>query len=126
MAWGLIVSFVVGALCALRVPILLFTIIVLIVMVGYALSNIGSGSSALDILVWSFILAAVLEAGYIFPRMLLYVIYVKVLGRDIGRSNSRNGSDLFTSDLFQARSDARLSAKAERGGVDKARPGMRD
>lgn len=126
MAWGLIVSFVVGALCALRVPILLFTIIVLIVMVGYALSNIGSGSSALDIIAWSFILAAVLEAGYIFPRMLLYVIYVKVLGRDIGRSNSRNGSDLFTSDLFQARSDARLSAKAERGGVDKARPGMPD
>ncbi|MBB3569114.1 hypothetical protein [Rhizobium sp. BK491] len=126
MAWGLIVSFVVGALCALRVPILLFTIIVLIVMVGYALSNIGSGSSALDILAWSFILAAVLEAGYIFPRVLLYVIYVKVLGRDIGRSNSRNGSDLFTNNLFQAHSDARLSAKAERGGVDKARPGMPD
>ncbi|GAC1045786.1 hypothetical protein [Rhizobium sp. No.120] len=126
MAWGLIVSFVVGALCALRVPILLFTIIVLVVMVGYALSNIGSDSSALDIAAWSFILAAVLEAGYIFPHLLLYIIYVKVLGRDIGRSKSRNGSDLFSSNLFKAHSDARLSAKAERGGVDKARPGIHD
>ena len=126
MAWGLIVSFVVGALCALRVPILLFTIIVLVVMVGYALSNIGSDSSALDIAAWSFILAAVLEAGYIFPHLLLYIIYVKVLGRDIGRSKSRNGSDLFSSNLFKAHSDARLSAKAERGGVDKAHPGIHD
>ena len=126
MAWGLIVSFVVGALCALRVPILLFTIIVLIVMAGYAFANIGSGSSALDIALWSFILAAVLEAGYIFPRLLLYIIYVKVLGRDIGRSKSNNGSDLFARNLFQAHSDGRLSPKAERASVDKARPGMQD
>jgi hypothetical protein len=108
------------------VPILLFTIIVLIVMVGYALSNIGSGNSALNIVAWSFILAAVLEAGYIFPRLLLYIIYVKVLGRDIGRSKSKNGSDLFSSNLFQTHSDARFSPKAERGRVDKARPGMPD
>lgn len=126
MAWGLIISFAVGVLCALRVPILHFTIIVLIVMVGYALANIGSGSSALHILRWSFVLAVVLEAGYIFPHVLLYVVYVKLLGRDIRRSTSQTGSRFFAHDLFRGRPEDGLSPKAEGASADKARPGMQD
>lgn len=86
MAWGLVLSFVVGALCALRVPILHFTIIVLAIMVGYAAINIGTGSSVTQIFVWTALLAIVLEAGYVFPHLLFYVVYVKLLGRDIRRS----------------------------------------
>jgi len=126
MAWGLIISFVVGVLCALRVPILHFTIIVVIVMVGYALANIGSGNSAIDIVAWSFILAAVLEAGYIFPHVVFYVVYVKLLGRDLGRSRSQTGSRFFAHDLFRGHSDDRLSAKAESASVDKAGHGIQD
>lgn len=126
MAWGLIISFAVGVLCALRVPILHFTIIVLIVMVGYAIANIGSGNSVLAVIGWSFILAAVLEAGYIFPHVLFYVVYVKLLGRDLGRPSSQTGSRFFAHDLFGGHSDERLSAKAERVSADKARHGIQD
>lgn len=126
MAWGLIISFAVGVLCALRVPILHFTIIVLIVMVGYALANIGSGNSAINIIGWSFILAAVLEAGYIFPHVIFYVVYVKLLGRDLGRSGSQTGSRFFAHDLFHGHSAERLAAKAESASVDKAGRGIQD
>ncbi|MGV1760061.1 hypothetical protein [Rhizobium sp. P44RR-XXIV] len=125
MAWGLIISFAVGVLCALRVPILHFTIIVLIVMVGYSLANIGSANSTLDNIGWSFVLAAVLEAGYIFPHVLLYLVYVKILGRDLNRSPKQR-SGLSAYNLFRVHSNDRLSAKAEGTGPDKARRGMQD
>lgn len=126
MAWGLIISFAVGVLCALRVPILHFTIIVLIVMFGYAIASVGSGSSALGIIGWSFILAAALEAGYIFPHVLFYIVYVKVLGRDLRRPTPHSGSGFFVPDLFRSHPDDGLSPKVESVSVDKGRPGMKD
>ncbi|MEZ2218587.1 hypothetical protein [Rhizobium sp. RCC_161_2] len=112
MAWGLVLSFAVGALCALRVPILHFTIIVLAIMVGYAAMQIGTGSSVTDILLWSALLAVVLEAGYVFPHLLFYVVYVKLLGRDRRRS-SDIGSGFFSYSPFRGHQDKMLPSAPE-------------
>jgi hypothetical protein len=126
MAWGLVLSFVVGALCALRVPILHFTIVVLAIMVGYAAINIGTGSSVTQIFVWTALLAIVLEAGYVFPHLLFYVVYVKLLGRDIRRSPDV-GSGLFAYSPFRGHRDEMLSSAPEGVNAEtKARPRIQD
>lgn len=112
MAWGLVLSFAVGALCALRVPILHFTIIVVAIMVGYAVMNIGTSSSVTEILAWSMLLAIVLEAGYVFPHLLFYLVYVKLLGRDRPRSPGM-GPGFFTYGVFRGHQDKMLPSAPE-------------
>ncbi|QND45352.1 hypothetical protein HB780_06270 (plasmid) [Rhizobium lusitanum] len=112
MAWGLVLSFAVGALCALRVPILHFTIIVLAIVVGYAVMNIGTGSSAIEIISWAALLAVILEAGYIFPHLLFYVVYVKLLGRERRRSPDL-GSGFFNYSPFSGHQDKMLPSAPE-------------
>ncbi|HEY0122522.1 MAG TPA: hypothetical protein VGC14_12320 [Rhizobium sp.] len=126
MAWGLVLSFVVGALCALRVPILHFTIVVLAIMVGYAVMNIGTGSSVTEICAWSALLAVVLEAGYLFPHLLFYVVYVKLLGRDRRRS-PEIGSGLFAYAPFHGHRDEMLPSAPEGVNAEtKAGPRIQD
>jgi vacuolar-type H+-ATPase subunit I/STV1 len=126
MAWGLVLSFAVGALCALRVPILHFTIIVLAIVVGYAVMNIGTGSSAIDILSWAALLAVILEAGYIFPHLLFYVVYVKLLGRERRRSPDL-GSGFFSYSPFSGHQDKMLPSAPEGVNAEtKAGPRIQD
>jgi hypothetical protein len=126
MAWGLVLSFAVGVLCALRVPILHFTLIVLAIMVGYAVMNIGTGSSVTEILAWSALLAVVLEAGYVFPHLLFYIVYVKLLGRDRKRS-PEIGSGLFAYSPFRGHQDEMLPSAPERVNAEtKAGPRIQD
>ncbi|EJK86703.1 hypothetical protein MOV66_06210 [Agrobacterium sp. SHOUNA12C] len=126
MAWGLVLSFAVGALCALRVPILHFTILVLAIMVGYAVMNIGTASSAIEVFSWTALLAVILEAGYVFPHLLFYVVYVKLLGRDRRRS-SGIGSGFFNYSPFRGHQDKMLSSAPERVNAEtKSRPRIQD
>jgi len=126
MAWGLFLSFAVGVLCALRVPILHFTIIVVLIIAGYVMANIGSGRSAAELASWSAILAVVLEAGYLFPHLLFYLVYVKLLGRDRSRLPAQTKSGLFASSPFHGLSDRSPQAEPESRKAEKAQPRIQD
>ncbi|KQV70495.1 hypothetical protein ASC90_09460 [Rhizobium sp. Root1220] len=88
MGWEFVVAFLVGAACALRMPVLVFTIVVLIVLIAYAAASYTTGSSALSSMIWAFIFAAVLEAGYLVSHGILYLVYVKGAGRERKRSSA--------------------------------------
>lgn len=88
MAWTVAVSFAVGALCGLRVPVLIFALLVLLVMSVFVIASIGSGHPALTTAMWVFIYGAVLEAGYVLVHGLLYLFYVK------GRAKNKEPSNL--------------------------------
>jgi len=77
--WALALSFLVGAVCAVRLPVLLFTVIVVIVVVAFA-SFISAGSTV-ERVVWAFTHAGALEAGYLFVHCLFYLVYVRRAAR---------------------------------------------
>ncbi|MBW9118009.1 hypothetical protein JNB88_30805 [Rhizobium cauense] len=77
MGWALVISFLIGAICGLRVPVLIFTLIVLVVMVAYAVVSYSTGSTVVQAIAWGFVLAAVLEAGYVFTHVLLHAFYTR-------------------------------------------------
>lgn len=82
MPWALLISFVIGALCATRIPVLHFTILVSAVMIAYAMIGIASGSAVMDTILWCAAYAVLLEAGYMFSHLAYYMIVVKVTKRD--------------------------------------------
>lgn len=82
MAWTLTVSFLVGAILAVRMPVLIFTLIVLGVMVAYALTSVSTGTSVLISVACAFLFAAVLEAGYLCSHGLFYLLYVRQGGEE--------------------------------------------
>jgi hypothetical protein len=75
MEWAAAVSFLIGVVCALRMPVLVFTIAVLIVMIAYAIASYSIGSTLLQSVAWSVAFAVVLEAGYLFGHGILYCLY---------------------------------------------------
>ena len=77
MGWALIISFLIGAVCALRVPVLIFALIVLVVMVAYAGVSYSTGSSLMQAIAWGFVFSVVLEAGYVFTHVLLHSFYTR-------------------------------------------------
>ncbi|WP_028747161.1 hypothetical protein [Rhizobium mesoamericanum] len=77
MPWAIAVSFLVGAICAVRLPVLLFTLIVALIVVVFAVIGHGLGNSFATVAVWAIIYAAALEAGYLFVHWLFYLFYVK-------------------------------------------------
>ncbi|SEI00597.1 hypothetical protein SAMN05216228_101560 [Rhizobium tibeticum] len=77
MAWALLVSFVIGAVCALRMPILVFTLVVIAVMIACGVASYATGSSFLHAIGWGLIFAAVLEAGYVFTHGVLFFLYAR-------------------------------------------------
>ncbi|MDI7862986.1 hypothetical protein MRS76_13565 [Rhizobiaceae bacterium n13] len=77
MDWALAVSFVIGAICAVRMPVLIFTLIVVAVMFVYAGASYSSGTSVVHAIAWGVALAAVLQAGYVFTHVLLYFFYTR-------------------------------------------------
>jgi hypothetical protein len=88
MPWALAVSFVVGAICAVRLPVLIFTLIVVFVMIAFAAASMTMGNSVLATALWSLAYAAMLEAGYIFVHGLFYLFYVKRAARGSKRPSS--------------------------------------
>ncbi|MBD9449520.1 MULTISPECIES: hypothetical protein [unclassified Rhizobium] len=77
MGWALLVSFLIGAICALRVPVLIFALIVLVVMIAYAGVSYTNGSPLMHAIAWGFVFAVVLEAGYVFAHLLLHSFYTR-------------------------------------------------
>ncbi len=75
--WALIVSFVVGAVCAVRLPILIFTLVVFLVATVFAAINIHAGISVASTAIWTIAYAASLEIGYVLAHALLYFLYIK-------------------------------------------------
>lgn len=75
MEWAIAVSFLIGVICALRMPVLIFTLTVLIVMIAYAIASYSIGSSLLQSVAWSLAFAVVLEAGYLSGHGILYCLY---------------------------------------------------
>jgi hypothetical protein len=64
-----------GVACALRMPVLIFTLIVLIVMIAYAIASYSIGSSLLQSVAWGLAFAVLLEAGYLSGHGILYCLY---------------------------------------------------
>jgi hypothetical protein len=77
MPWAIAVSFVVGAVCAVRLPVLLFTIVVALVVVVFAVTSHSIGNSVGSSALWALAYAAALEAGYVFSHCLFYLAYVR-------------------------------------------------
>lgn len=75
MGWAIAVSFLTGVVCALRMPILIFTLIVLIVMIACAIASYSVGSSLLQSIAWALAFAGVLEAGYLSGHGILHCLY---------------------------------------------------
>ncbi|MDQ0562026.1 putative membrane protein [Rhizobium mesoamericanum] len=65
MGWALVVSFLIGAICALRMHVLIFTLIVVAVLIAYTGVSLSTGSSFTHAIAWGFVFASVLEAGYV-------------------------------------------------------------
>ncbi len=57
MAWALLVSFVIGAICALRMPILVFTLVVVTVILTCAIASYSTGSTFLHSIGWGLLFA---------------------------------------------------------------------
>ncbi|KGE01594.1 hypothetical protein [Rhizobium sp. YS-1r] len=75
MGWTFAVCVLIGAVCALRMPILVFAIVAFIVMAVYAAMSYAAGSTAWQAIGWGFLFAALLEAGYVVSYWLLYFFY---------------------------------------------------
>jgi hypothetical protein len=75
MEWAAAISFLIGVVCALRMPVLVFTITVLIVMIVYAIASYSTGSTLVQSVAWGLAFAVVLEAGYLFGHAILYGLY---------------------------------------------------
>ena len=77
MGLTLAICFILGAVSALRMPILVFTLVVMVVMGAYTIFSVVAGTSFFLALGLSVALASVLEAGYIFTHGVLYLVYVR-------------------------------------------------
>ncbi|WP_245306906.1 MULTISPECIES: hypothetical protein [unclassified Rhizobium] len=76
-------------------PILVFTLIVVFVMLGYAIVGLATGSGVLAALGWGLALATLLEAGYLFTHGILYCLYTR---RASGTRSSQKIQSKYTTD----------------------------
>ena len=82
MGWALATCLLIGAVCALRVPILVFALIAFTVMLIYAVVSYSGGSTALQAVGWGFVFAAVLQTGYVLSYWLIYLLYSRRAAKD--------------------------------------------
>jgi uncharacterized protein (DUF2062 family) len=75
MGWAIAVSFAIGVICAMRMPVLIFTFVVLVVIIAYAIASCTIGSPFAQSLAWGLAFAAVLEAGYLSGHGILFSLY---------------------------------------------------
>jgi hypothetical protein len=77
MTWDLVIAFIIGLLCAVRLPILIFTLVVLVIIIVLAATAIVLGNSVFEALIWAFLVAAALEAGCVAMNGIFYMLYVR-------------------------------------------------
>ncbi len=77
MGWAIAVCFVIGAVCALRLPVLIFALIVAVVIAAYFFIGITAGWELVPTLAWSAVIGVALEAGYLLTHGAFYVLYVR-------------------------------------------------
>ena len=94
MAWALVISFIIGALCAIRLPILIFTLIVALVVVVFSLTGAALGYSFSTIANWSVLLASALEAGCMATHAFFYVAFVRRKSVEKKRSSIKMASNI--------------------------------
>ncbi|MBO9196849.1 hypothetical protein J5277_22315 [Rhizobium sp. 16-449-1b] len=82
MPLAIVIAFIVGAVCAVRLPVLIFTLIVALVVVVFAVTSHGLGDSIGSSVLWGLAYAAALEAGYVFAHCLFYMVYVRRSSRE--------------------------------------------
>lgn len=73
--WGLLVSFLIGAVCAIRLPILHFTLIVIAGILVFACS--AAYESSAGIFLWCLAYAALMQIGYVFSNYIFHLIYAR-------------------------------------------------
>ncbi len=88
MTWDLVIAFIVGLLCAARLPILIFTLVILAVVIILATAAVVLDYSVSDALTWAFLVAVALEAGCVAMNGIFYLLYVR------RRVNEREQSSL--------------------------------
>ncbi|WP_105426788.1 hypothetical protein [Neorhizobium tomejilense] len=91
MTWALVIAFIIGLLCAARLPILIFTLFVLAVVIVLATTAIVLDYSISDTLTWAFLAAVALEAGCVAMNGIFYLLYVR--RRVNGREQSSLGAN---------------------------------
>ncbi|RZI60640.1 MAG: hypothetical protein EOP14_00420 [Pseudomonas sp.] len=77
MIWALVLSASIGAICAVRLPIVIFTFISTVVVIGFMIIAALARLSALEVLGWAFLLSIALAAGCMITHLLLYALYVR-------------------------------------------------
>ncbi len=82
MGWAIAVCFVIGAVCALRLPVLIFALIVAVVIAAYFFIGISAGWQVAHTLAWSAVIGVALEAGYLSTHGAFYILYVRSAKRD--------------------------------------------
>ncbi|CDZ40587.1 Hypothetical protein NGAL_HAMBI1145_54560 [Neorhizobium galegae bv. officinalis] len=91
MTWVLVIAFIIGLLCAARLPILIFTLFVLAVVIVLATTAIVLDYSISDALTWAFLVTVALEAGCVAMNGIFYLLYVR--RRVNGRERSSLGAN---------------------------------
>ncbi|WP_112436873.1 hypothetical protein [Rhizobium sp. AN80A] len=86
MGWALVISLLIGAICALRVPVLVFALLVIAVLVIYAVVSYSSGSTLWHAVLWGGAFAVMLEAGYVLTHVLLHAFYTRRVDNDEKRT----------------------------------------
>jgi uncharacterized protein YqgC (DUF456 family) len=81
MHWGLLVSFLIGVICAIRLPILHFTLVVIIGVCIYGFAYHASYASNTQLLLWCIAYGGVLQLGYVFSNCIFYLVYVRTGAR---------------------------------------------
>ncbi len=75
MGWAVPACVVIGAISAVRIPLLVFTVGVFVAIALVAVFGLGSGRSTTDIALMAASMATLLEGGYLAGHAILHLIY---------------------------------------------------
>jgi hypothetical protein len=89
MHLAIAVAFLIGAVCAVRLPVLIFTLIVALVMVVFGAISYSSGYSLGSAALFAVIYAAALEGGYVLAHFVFYLVYVRRASRGDKRRSGK-------------------------------------
>jgi uncharacterized membrane protein len=77
MVWAVILSLIVGAVCAVWLPILIYTIAAAVLVIGCTVAGFIAGLGAMEIAGRAFFLTLALASGCIAAHVGLYLVYVR-------------------------------------------------
>lgn len=90
MHWSFLVWILVGMVCAIRVPILHFTLVVIAGVCVYAVVFQSSYVSAGQLLVWCLIYGALLQFGYVCTHCIFYLTYIRTAVKERRSSSQKS------------------------------------